>query len=77
MTSVKFVANAFQVGIENNHVVLAAAVLTPCGRAHQAVDIYLPLSFKDQFTELLEMSEKGEEEFANNFQFQRSHVHNN
>lgn len=74
MTSVKFVANAFQVGIEGNHVVLAAAVLTPCGRAHQAVDIYLPLSFKEQFTDLMAPEEKKQppDTFLN-----RSPVHNN
>lgn len=74
MMSVKFAANAFQVGIENNHVVLEAAVLSPCGKAHQTVDIYLPLSFKNQFTDLMELSGKGED--TGSF-FRHRHIYNN
>lgn len=52
MVAIKFKANAFHVEEEENKIVLEAAVQTLCGKVVEYVDIYLPLSFKDQFTAL-------------------------
>ncbi len=52
MMAIKFKANAFHVEVEEDKVVLEAAVQTLCGKVVDYIDIYLPLSFQKHFTAL-------------------------